>query len=107
MAGEFACIAKKRETTGTRGVEKDYSRTPFNHEVFAYCSGRCFRHAFHGGGRRSQENDFCGKKAALLEKYDVNKDGKLDSEEKAKMKEDLKKQREEERAKRHASRKAD
>lgn len=30
------------------------------------------------------------KKAALLEKYDVNKDGKLDSEEKAKMKEDLK-----------------
>ena len=47
------------------------------------------------------------KKAALLEKYDVNKDGKLDSEEKAKMKEDLKKQREEERAKRHASRKAD
>ena len=35
------------------------------------------------------------------------KDGKLDSEEKAKMKEDLKKQREEERAKRHASRKAD
>ena len=62
------------------------------------------------------------KKAALLEKYDINKDvgtnieyfvydinkdGKLDSEEKAKMKEDLKKQREEERAKRHASRKAD
>ena len=47
------------------------------------------------------------KKAALLEKYDVNKDGKLDSEEKAKMKEDLKKQREEERAKRHASRRAD
>lgn len=32
------------------------------------------------------------KKAALLEKYDVNKDGKLDSEEKAK---------------RHASRKVD
>lgn len=47
------------------------------------------------------------KKAALLEKYDINKDGKLDSEEKAKMKEDLKKQREEERAKRHASRRAD
>lgn len=47
------------------------------------------------------------KKAALFEKYDINKDGKLDSEEKAKMKEDLKKQREEERAKRHASRKAD
>ena len=47
------------------------------------------------------------KKAALLEKYDVNKDGKLDSEEKAKMKEYLKKQREDERAKRHASRKAD
>ena len=47
------------------------------------------------------------KKAALLDKYDINKDGKLDSEEKAKMKEDLKKQREEERAKRHASRKAD
>ena len=37
------------------------------------------------------------KKAAMLEKYDTNKDGKLDSEEKAKMKEDLKKQKEEER----------
>ena len=37
----------------------------------------------------------------------VLEDGKLDSEEKAKMKEDLKKQREEERAKRHASRKVD
>ncbi len=47
------------------------------------------------------------KKAALLEKYDTNKDGKLDSEEKAKMKEDLKKQKEEERAKKHASRKSD
>lgn len=47
------------------------------------------------------------KKAALLEKYDTNKDGKLDSGEKAKMKEDLKKQKEEERAKKHGSRKAD
>ena len=51
------------------------------------------------------------KDAAMAERnctfWDVNKDGKLDSEEKAKMKEDLKKQREEERAKRHASRKAD
>lgn len=47
------------------------------------------------------------KKAALLEKYDTNKDGKLDSEEKAKMKEDMKKQKEEERAKKHASRNAD
>lgn len=47
------------------------------------------------------------KKAALLEKYDTNKDGKLDAEEKAKMKEDLKKQKEEERAKKHASRKSD
>ncbi len=37
------------------------------------------------------------KKAAMLEKYDTNKDGKLDAEEKAKMKEDLKKQKEEER----------
>ena len=62
--GEFACIAKKKERQpGRAGVEKDYSRTPFNHEVFAYCSGRCFRHAFHGGGRRSQENDFCGKES--------------------------------------------
>ena len=43
------------------------------------------------------------KKAAMLEKYDTNKDGKLDAEEKAKMKEDLKKQKEEEReAKKHA-----
>lgn len=47
------------------------------------------------------------KKAALLEKYDANKDGKLDSAEKAKMKEELKKQKEEERARKHASRKAD
>lgn len=47
------------------------------------------------------------KKAALLEKYDANKDGKLDSGEKAKMKEELKKQKEEERAKKHASRKSD
>lgn len=47
------------------------------------------------------------KKAALLEKYDTNKDGKLDAEEKAKMKEDLKKQKEEERARKHASRKSD
>lgn len=44
------------------------------------------------------------KKAALLEKYDADHNGKLDSEEKAKMKEDLKKQKEEERAKRRASR---
>ena len=47
------------------------------------------------------------KKAALLEKYDTNKDGKLDSEEKTKRKEDLKKQKEEERARKHASRKSD
>ena len=60
------------------------------------------------------------KKAAMLEKYDTNKDGycenltqkakdgKLDAEEKAKMKEDLKKQKEEEReAKKHGSRKSD
>ena len=47
-------------------------------------------------------------KAAMLEKYDTNKDGKLDAEEKAKMKEDLKKQKEEEReAKKHGSRKSD
>lgn len=44
------------------------------------------------------------KKAALLEKYDADHNGKLDSEEKAKMKEDLKKQKEEERAKKRASR---
>lgn len=47
------------------------------------------------------------KKAALLEKYDTDKNGKLDSEEKAKMKEDLKKEKEEERAKKHGSRKSD
>lgn len=47
------------------------------------------------------------KKAAMLEKYDTNKDGKLDSEEKVKMKEELKKQKEEERAKKHGSRKSD
>ena len=47
------------------------------------------------------------KKAALLEKYDTNKDGKLDSEEKTELKEDLKKQKEEERARKHASRKSD
>ena len=36
-----------------------------------------------------------------------DRDGKLDSEEKTKMKEDLKKQKEEERARKHASRKSD
>ncbi len=35
------------------------------------------------------------KKAALLEKYDVNKNGRLDADEKAKMKEELKKEKEE------------
>lgn len=45
------------------------------------------------------------KKAALLAKYDANKDGRLDTEEKAKMKEDLKKQKEEERSKKHGSHK--
>lgn len=48
------------------------------------------------------------KKAALLEKYDTNKDGKLDAAEKTKMKEELKKQKEEEReARKHGSRKSD
>ena len=61
--GNLHVLLKKERQPGRAGVEKDYSRTPFNHEVFAYCSGRCFRHAFHGGGRRSQENDFCGKES--------------------------------------------
>lgn len=48
------------------------------------------------------------KKAAMLEKYDTNKDGKLDAAEKTKMKEELKKQKEEEReARKHGSRKYD
>lgn len=48
------------------------------------------------------------KKAAMLEKYDTNKDGKLDAAEKTKMKEELKKQKEEEReARKHGSRKSD
>lgn len=48
------------------------------------------------------------KKAALLEKYDTNKDGKLDAAEKTKMKEELKKQKEEEReARKHGFRKSD
>ena len=48
------------------------------------------------------------KKAAMLEKYDTNKDGKLDAAEKTKMKEELKKQTEEEReARKHGSRKSD
>lgn len=48
------------------------------------------------------------KKAALMEKYDANKDGKLDSEEKAKMKEDLKKEKEEAReAKKGSSKNSD
>ena len=61
--GNLHVLLKKERQPARTGVEKDYSRTPFNHEVFAYCSGRCVRHAFHGGGRRSQENDFCGEES--------------------------------------------
>ncbi len=61
--GNLHVLLKKERQPARAGVEKDYSKTPFNHEVFAYCSGRCVRHAFHGGGRRSQENDFCGEES--------------------------------------------
>lgn len=45
------------------------------------------------------------KKAAMLEKYDVNKNGRLDPDEKAKMKEELKKAKEEAKEARKAAEK--
>ena len=46
------------------------------------------------GDKKDAKPDATARRAELMKKYDKNNDGKLDDEEKAAMREDMKKQRE-------------
>lgn len=79
----------RRETTSPRGKIQFMKKYIFLLLAAALCAP-----AF-SADKDQKKMTPAEKKAAMLEKYDTNKNGRLDPEEKTKMKEELKKAKEE------------